>query len=181
MAELILLKASHVRFVAAADQFIRQDTPNGGDIMRHLKSLTLSAQSLVLLLTLGGAGIVSAQSQYLTKSVSNGPATWNITNGVVQFCNNVNCAVPRTQAPPVPADANLIMLPNGGLWIMTDDARYQIFCGIEPNCLPPRTPLTQVSGNLRYQYSQTPDNKLSVVDPRSPRVTWCSYEPNCVP
>lgn len=106
---------------------------------------------------------------------------WHIADGVLEYCNDVNCATPRTQPDPIPCDAGLYLLPNAGLWIMTPDGRFQSFCGIEPNCLPPRTRLARLPEGKSYSFRATNDNKLSVTDPRTGQSTWCSYEPNCSP
>ena len=135
----------------------------------------------LFLAVIGYASFSYAQSGAMTESVTNGPNTWNVTNGVVEYCNNVNCDAPRIQAPSVPDDAGLYLLDNGGLWILTGDGRYQIFCSNEPNCVPPRTQLTILNNGNKYRFAKQSNNKLSVTDPRSGRVTWCSNEPNCVP
>jgi hypothetical protein len=134
-----------------------------------------------LLSTIFCSGVVSSQSQYLTRSVTNGVYTWNINSGAIQLCSSSMCVTPENTAPAVPADAELIILPNGGLWILTGDARYQIFCGIEPTCGPPKTPLAQTTQGARYQYGARVDGRLSAVRAGSTHVSLCSDEPNCVP
>jgi hypothetical protein len=127
------------------------------------------------------SGIAFSQSQYLTKSVSSSQFVWHVTNGVVQLCSGEICATPQHAAPVIPADAELIMLPNGGLWILTDDASYQSFCSILPNCVAPETPLTQTSKGVRYRYTTTNDNRLSAVHAVSGRISWCTDTPDCIP
>jgi len=122
-----------------------------------------------------------AQEQLMTKSISGSSVRWNITNGNVEFCNSLNCATPRTLPPPVPNDAELLMIPSGGLWIMTLDGRYQIHCSTEPNCVPPRTSLSKLPSGMKYKFSTTTDLKLLVTDPRTNTTLWCSNEPNCTP
>ena len=134
----------------------------------------------VLLAAIFCSGLVASQGQYLTKSVTNGEFTWNIKSGVVQLCTGDVCAPPEDAAPAVPVDAELIMLPNGGLWIVTDDARYQIFCSIEPTCLPPRKPLAQATQGPHYRYRAI-EGRLSAVRAGSGRTSWCSDEPDCTP
>ena len=135
----------------------------------------------LLLTAVFGSSVVSGQDQYLTKSVTNGEFTWNINGGVVQLCAGEVCAPPEYAAPAVPFGAELIMLPNGGLWIVTGDARYQIFCSIEPTCLPPRKPLAQATQAALYRYRVTEGGRLSAVRAGSSDASWCSDEPNCTP
>ena len=135
----------------------------------------------LLLTVIVCSGTASPQDQYLTKSVTNGVFTWNINSGVVQLCTGEVCAPPENAAPAVPFDAELIMLPNGGLWIVTDDARYQIFCSIEPTCSPPRNPLAQATQGAHYRYRATENSHLSAVRAGSSRASSCSDEPNCAP
>ena len=153
----------------------------------------LSAKaSLVIMACFATASVFPVQFAYAqqslkTESISGYGATWNITNGVVQFCNSVNCASPQNQPAPVPSDAELHQLPNGGLWIVTPDARYQWFCGLFPNCAQPTPPLTtltseQIKKGMKYQYQvNKAQNILDVNDPRSPRTTRCLYDPKCIP
>jgi hypothetical protein len=150
--------------------------------MNNLVMLSPRVARGLLLAVIGYASFGNAQSGTITNSVTDGPNTWNVTDGVVQYCNNVNCAAPRIQAPSVQDDAGLYLLPNGGLWILTGDGHYQIFCSNEPNCVPPRTRLAKLNNpGTKYKFAAQPDNRLSVTDPRSGRVTWCSNEPNCIP
>ncbi|HZZ13338.1 MAG TPA: hypothetical protein VFE79_21840 [Paraburkholderia sp.] len=127
------------------------------------------------------SGLVFSQSPYLTRSVSNGQFVWYVTNGVVQLCSGNVCARPQTPARVVPPEAELIMLPNGGLWILTQDAAYQSFCNILPSCDAPHTLLLQTSKDVHYRYTTTDNNRLSAVHPTSGRVSWCSDTPDCVP
>lgn len=126
-------------------------------------------------------GVTFSQSQYLTKSVSSSQFLWHVTNGAVQLCSGEICATPQHAAPVIPADAKLIMLPNGGLWILTEDASYQSFCSILPNCVAPKTPLTQTSNGVHYRYTTTDDNRLSAAHAVSGRISWCTDTPDCVP
>jgi len=135
----------------------------------------------LLFATLLYSGVVCSQSQYLTRSVSNGQFVWSVTNGVVLLCSGATCASPQQPALIVPVDAELIMLPNGGLWILTKDATYQSFCSISPTCGAPKTRLTQTSKEVHYRYTTTENNRLSAVNPVSGQVSWCSDAPDCVP
>jgi hypothetical protein len=134
----------------------------------------------LLLATPFYSNFVSSQSQNLTASVSSSQFVWHVTNGVVQLCSGAVCAMAQPPALVVPLDAKLIMLPNGGLWILSDDASYQSFCSIMPGCGPPKTPLTRTSKNVPYRYT-TMGNQLSAIHPVSGRVTWCSDAPDCGP
>lgn len=135
----------------------------------------------LLFATLIYSGVVCSQSQNLTRSVANGQFVWTVTNGAVELCSGGTCAAPEQQAVIIPVDAELIMLPNGGLWILTQDARYQSFCSIRPTCSAPKTPLTQIAKDVHYRYTATQDNILSAVNSLSGRVSWCSDAPDCVP
>jgi hypothetical protein len=122
-----------------------------------------------------------SQSENLTDSVSSSQFVWNVMNGVVQLCSGSTCALAQPPAPVVPHDARLVMLPNGGLWILTDDGSYQSFCSISPDCRPPKTPLMRTSKDVHYRYTATGNNRLSALHPLTGRVSWCSDTPDCIP
>lgn len=151
-----------------------------GANMKRVRFLELLNCGL-LLATAFYTGFVFSQDHYLTKSVSNEQFVWHVTNGVVQLCSGDTCAAPQQAAQVVPPDAELIMLPNGGLWILTQDATYQSFCSILPSCSEPLTPLSQTPKGAQYRYGTTDNNRLSAVHSVSGRVSWCSDTPDCVP
>jgi len=165
--------------VTIKGQPLPNQTTCAGGFMKHPIFSDMLKQGL-LLMAIFCTGVSFAQDQYLTKSVTNGVFTWNIESGIVKLCISSACASPEYAAPAVPLDAQLIMVPNGGLWIVTADARYQIFCSIEPTCLPPKAPLAQATQGMRYRYRAI-EGRLSAVRDGSSRTSWCSDEPNCTP
>jgi hypothetical protein len=138
----------------------------------------------LFLLLIGGCVNLTATSagdQYLTRSVSDGLHRWKITNGIVQYCPAANCATPVNQPPAVPANATTILLSNGGLWLLTGRGDYQIFCGIKPDCTPPKKGLDLLPAGMEYQYQSIGDNWISAIDPTDQHVIKCDFTPNCTP